>query len=814
MSSDQGKPLAASAISHGWIRPLDHPELGTRTNGQSVVRYLRFGRAVQVDALLLKPGAAGRWVPYVPSHPAHVTVSVPDKDGRWELVKDVELPPIPPFAGEGLNQEMSIDEMQRLIDRGAAVTHRIELGGLSTSILRVECDREHPVWPSHGECNGGPFMVPFATLDPLVALGTAPTEEMPLPEYLPPLSKGRIAPQAPEGMTVECLPHEVVFRGERLTIGFSLIRPALTQLGWDGVNSGRAQENRLHPRLKSGPLLQSFDADLPASLWTGLVEVLGNRICYRDLTCGFDIRLHASFTVQENGFRLELRQRSGRELPVIEAEGWRLAWNCAAAMTGAAARPTLLPGRNGDVELPVFWAGDGNGCLRCERREGEASLQVESYRVQNAVVGGIVPEPRPSPDRCQLLLPCSRDSAWQWTVDALEPEVQSLSDPGGAVRMHWGSLYSCFRPEYGGFSNNAVSVNCHVNQCCAAELVVFTRKPPRGFDPLELFRFTIERALLGGGGYGYWRGLYLDADPVLVSAAGRIHQARPDTAWLRRISPGLTRAVERMLGTIGDEGLALCRDLSGNSRSWRWSSNAMDVVGFGHMDAYVNAWTYRALRNAAAILRDLGLPALGSRCTGAAERLKDVYARLLLNPETGWVAGWRSRDGQLHDAAYLWLNGYACAFGVLSHEQAAEALRRLERLRRRAGAAHAHFGLPFNLQPIPPEDHMLPQIYGRFTPTFENYTDGAMAPASAVYYLRALQIHGLQEEAEQIAADLEVGFTRGHFNGGVGSGVEFHRWDGSPTGYEGSFVASWAPLYAIAILRGLIKPNEPEWWPS
>ena len=815
--------LQASGVSHGWVHPVHHPDLGVEINGQSVVRYLRFGREVRVDAIELKPVRAGRWVPSVPTHPAHITVSVPRDGGRWQAIQDIDLPPIPAIAGKGLRQDMSIEEMEHVLAQGLTVTHRLELGGVHTDVLRVECDREHPVWPNHGECNGVPFMVPFGTLDGLTAFGQAPAGEMPLPAYQRPLRAGAIRPVAPAGMTVEALPWMVLFRGERLSLGFSLIRPELPHLGWDGTGSGRAGENRLHTRVRggygffhgqSGPVLRTFRGDFGANTWTGRAEVDGNRVVYRDLDCGQGVQIDAVFTVEADGFRLALTQRAQRDVPVVEVEAWRLAWDCALAMTAAAAVPTLQPGRNGHVALPMFWAGDGNGCLRCEQLDGEAYLQIESYRGSHAVTGGIVLGARPAPTACLAVPAGEHRTTWQWSVAAFEPQAPAgAPEAGPAVRRHWGSIYSCFRPEFGGFSNNAVSVNCHVNQGHPAEIVAFTRPPERGPDPLTLYRFTIERALLGGGGYGFWRNLYLDSDPVLVSAAGRIHQARPEAAWLARIMPGLVSAVRRLLSTLDDEGLACCRDLSGNRGSWRWSSNAMDVVGFGHLDAYVNAWTYRALRNAAALLRDAGQADLAARSRDAAERMRQAFPRRLINPETGWVAGWRSRDGQLHDAAYLWVNAVACAFGLLPREQAAEALRRLERVRHDVGAGHAHFGLPFNLWPIPPEDHMLPQLHGRWTPTFENYTDGAMSPCFAMYYLRALAIHGLHDEAAAIAADLELGYERGHFNGGVGSGVEFYRWDGVPTGYEGTFVASWTPLYAIAIQRGLFEPAEPEWWP-
>jgi hypothetical protein len=60
---------------------------------------------------------------------------------------------------------------------------------------------------------------------------------------------------------------------------------------------------------------------------------------------------------------------------------------------------------------------------------------------------------------------------------------------------------------------------------------------------------------------------------------------------------------------------------------------------------------------------------------------------------------------------------------------------------------------------------------------------------------------------------LEKGYAAGLWTGGNGSGVEFRSWDGLATGYEGSFVANFSALYAIAVEKGLIAPPQPEWWP-
>jgi hypothetical protein len=883
-----------------------HPRLGVEINGQTAVRYLRFLRPVELDHLELPPAAgarsAGRWVPDVPTHPAHLLVSVWE-NGAWRLVREVDLPADPRIAGQGLRQDMSVEEMNEHFARvRQAPPHRIDLAGLRTDHLRVECDREHPVWPNHGECNGGEYHVPFALLGPLTAHGRPLQDDYYPPLYRPLLQVGAVEPSLPSrlslspsrsgrgagvraggvgapGMTVTQRPEMLLFSGDRLSVGFSLRRPTLAHLGWDAHDQGLAGRQRLSFTKRgidqtggpSGPLLRPLTADLGAQLWTGTVEVRGNQIAYRDLHSVAGLTIDATFTVEPDRLRLELTQTCSAPLPVLQAEAWRLVFDLSSGLTACAGLPTLRPGRNGEVAFPALWASDSVGCLTMNlpehsgptppspegphgwlppascaggRRDPSGPvprLQIESYRDLTALSGGIVLAEEQSPEGTTVLPAGVSRAVVELAVAALEPAAlpgRALST-GAAGR--WAAIFACFRPEYGGFSNNAASVNCHLSQGGPADLIAFTRPPARGPDPVALGRFTIERALLDGGGYGYFRNLYLDSDPNLVCAAGRLHQVRPDLAWLQRIAPGLRAATDRMLGTLagpddfsdsdsppgppcredsraeraaGGIGLAVCRDLSGNTGSYRWSSNGMDVVGFGHLDAYVNAWTYRALRNAAPLWRDLGEAELSVRCATAADALRAAYAPALLNPETGWVAGWRSRDGALHDYALLFINGPALAWGLLDDEPARTALRNLEALRARVGPGSVALGAPLNLLPIDPGDHMLPLIWPRTSPTFENYTDGALCAQAATYYLRALSRYGFREPAARLAAELEQGYAAGIFDGGMGTGHEFRSWEGLPTGYEGTLIGNFAPLYALALEQGVIIPPDPEWWPA
>ncbi len=820
------RALPHDCIAHGGVKAVHHPELGVPIHGQTAVRYLRFRRSVRIDRLELPlSGSVGRWVPNVPGHPAHLLVSALDASGGWRLVKDVDLPRIPGIAGEGLIQEMPVEAMAAAIAEAAkGVVHRVDLGGLETTCLRVECDREHPVWPNHGECNGGPFMVPFGILNPLSSHGEEGTRVLAQAVRGDLLTVETFAPKVPAGMAVRDLPQMLLFKSDRLAIGFSLRRPLLMHLGWDAVGGDGADRNRLSLRRVdagavgglSGPLLRGLEVDTAAHLWTGSVAVEGNRVTYRVHPAQGGIEIEACFTVEADRVELALTQTCDADLPVLEAEAWRFAWNLRAGMTATAGVPTLAPGRNGDAQLPAFFATDGQGCLACRLLAGDPKtvrLQTESYRNQHTRTDGFVLAPRPD-NETPLTLPAgTRRATLELAVTAFEPAAETTGLPAG-VRRHWSSIFACFRPELGGFSNHAASTNCHVNQWAPVEIVAYTKRPASGPDPIALAQFTVGRALLDGGGYGYHHELYLDSGPILLAMAGRLHQSRPDLAWLRQVVPGLRAAFDCMLGHVDQSGLVVCRALSGNTGSHRWSCNAMDVVGFGHIDAYVNAWSYRAFRNAAVLFGALGDAGRALQAGDAAETLRAAYAPALVNPETGWVAGWRSRDGVLHDYGFLWINGPAIAFGLLDDDAARRALAGLEAFRQKVGLGSARLGLPCNLLPIDSEDQMITAYAGlNGQPSFELYTDGG-ASGSAGYYLRALATYGFSEGAGRLARDLDEGYAHDLFTGPIGEGQEFLSWEGLQTGYEGTLICRLDSLYAIAIERGVIHPTDPEWWPA
>jgi hypothetical protein len=112
------------------------------------------------------------------------------------------------------------------------------------------------------------------------------------------------------------------------------------------------------------------------------------------------------------------------------------------------------------------------------------------------------------------------------------------------------------------------------------------------------------------------------------------------------------------------------------------------------------------------------------------------------------------------------------------------------------------------------EDQIFPQLIGGSDPTYELFCDGGLSTLLAGHYIRALSCNGFKTEARKLADDLDAGYAAGFFTGAVGSGNEMRSWEGMPSAYEGTLIYSLTTLYAVAVEKGLIAVQSPEWWPA
>jgi hypothetical protein len=175
-----------------------------------VMQFYRFYRRVRLDRMTIVPQVV-RWAS-TPTEtralPAEITIHAWDaKRSVWERVVHKELSPPPP---------------------GKA--YEIDLGGIETTHLKIECTRQHKVPPNGGEMWANEHYVPFVALHDVTFEGAERSRyDTDLP-VAPPLRVRRHNPKAPRGMTIRAEEDQVTFASPAFAIGFSLRRPLLTHL--------------------------------------------------------------------------------------------------------------------------------------------------------------------------------------------------------------------------------------------------------------------------------------------------------------------------------------------------------------------------------------------------------------------------------------------------------------------------------------------------------------------------------------------------------------------------------------------------------
>jgi hypothetical protein len=370
--------------------------------------------------------------------------------------------------------------------------------------------------------------------------------------------------------------------------------------------------------------------------------------------------------------------------------------------------------------------------------------------------------------------------------------------------------------------NNALS---DVAPACAfyyGEPMLFWDEIVPGIKASALLRSTVDHALhchVARDGHCisfFDHEIHFCANPCFIIAAWQYWKLSRDREWLS--------AHLAVLHRIGDFLARRDVDLDGLVESWN-AGNAgtlrepdradvyYEFTNFGWKNAYSNAFIYKAWRCLAEMLAAGGHPNGAGHYLALAEKLRQAYVAKLLNPATGWFAGWVSADGAMHDYGYTFVNGMAVAYGLVSPAEGRVILERLVRKSHEIGFTAWRCGVPMNLIPVSQADWIQPSITldgqaapeaagaGEVCPPFGFHPyNGGTSGALTWPYLLGLQTAGLNEEADRILNAMLGHAEAGLFQNGIvnsgGSGAEFHRFDGRTTGYEGYLPEVWNFLMA------------------
>lgn len=382
----------------------------------------------------------------------------------------------------------------------------------------------------------------------------------------------------------------------------------------------------------------------------------------------------------------------------------------------------------------------------------------------------------------------------------------------------WGDQSRPFSAPEGILSNNVISDAVSFALPFYADQAFWTPVIAPGISIMDQVRRSIDwwldhRLDPSGEVIGYWDYRhFLDANPGILISAWDYVEATGDRAWLvKRISQFELLSAFLEQRDVDHDGLVEATQ-SGNlgtliqpARSCCW----WDALNCGHKDGYTNAFIYRAWRCLAELEGQLGRTQQQSRYTELADQLKAVYFKALYNPATGWLAWWKSTDGQLHDYATPIVNGLAIEYGLVEPDEGRKILALLWKKMQQVNFTRLDLGLPCTLVPVLRGDYLQPDGLGMpsredGTDTFQNYMNGGISAGHTLHFIMAHYIVGEAEKGDRVlSAMLDRQATSGFHNGvqnKANEGIDWTTWSGEPRGYEG-YLADVFVFMQAAVLR-------------
>jgi hypothetical protein len=646
----------------------------------------------------------------------------------------------------------------------------------------------------------------------------------------------------PRRVTSQLLGSEVLYTTPVMRVGFRLGRPALSFLSFDpdgisddprdllrhvamfeGEDNDWSPNHPLFGQYALGPQIVTPDGvshiGQLAAVSSGRATVEGATISYKLDLPSAGQHLDLRWTVEESGLQLDVVREGSRELHAVECSAWHVAFDAKVSQPCLIGRPEQA-GETGSTRGPAILYAPGYGSLAVSST-GDAMLRFEAARGLNTTALEVAVGARPG-ELGDHILPAGHSVA-QVRFDVTHgrgPALRADAPPSvvAGVRRTWlGGL--TYRLDTATVSNNGNSLHVAGQIDQAALLARQLGHVDERMHALDFVRDSIDRYLDGGPAYmagrssfhdGLIQDEYVQAEPSVLLGIAHCLAGQPDDAWLRRRGPAIRAVIDRTRARdIDDDGLIESRLRTGVTGGSQWSTNQCDSVSFGWKDAYTNALLFDALVRLPEVLAGPEWADVRSDMADWARRLEEAYGPAFWNDATGWLAGWRSIDGELHDAGYLWVNGAAVTAGLLATGRARSAIERLWDEIRAAGFSDYRLGLPSCSRPIPRGDliqGLIGQPHGYLTP-HGLYMNGSASLTWAGYFITALRLVGMEREADDVIEATLGSLADGTAIGGCASGIDNRTWDGTPCGYEGILTYQFGVLGAALERYGADLPG-------
>jgi hypothetical protein len=418
--------------------------------------------------------------------------------------------------------------------------------------------------------------------------------------------------------------------------------------------------------------------------------------------------------------------------------------------------------------------------------------------------------------------------SYTFTVTSIYPHFPGVEKKEFAgFRRNYLNLFQV-NPRLQVLANNSCSDPCAFTLFLSSMLALKTPLLVDSLKAIDLLKMSVERYLNGMkayGMYGYngtWEDKdivvdqsksesydYLDTYPSLVISACNYIRGSGDITWAEKYYPKIKEWIDKQMKRDYNNNGLVEYELSGNSGSWNGvarPANWWDTIGFGHEDAFSNSITYDALNLMVMIAEMLHKKEDVERYKQLSIKLKNAYFTTFYNPKTGVLAGWKSRDGKLHDYYFLMVNSMAVYYNLVPENKIKDVMLALWNKMQEVGYKDFTMGIPGNLISIRREDytHHDPRWGGGEkedgSDAFQRYENGGASINWSYFILKAFKKAGLNEQLQQITEGILAGIDAGEFQGSCSAGgmtKDWKTWKGECWGYEGFLCDGYLVLLAL-----------------
>ena len=174
--------------------------------------------------------------------------------------------------------------------------------------------------------------------------------------------------------------------------------------------------------------------------------------------------------------------------------------------------------------------------------------------------------------------------------------------------------------------------------------------------------------------------------------------------------------------------------------------NWWDNFSFGHKDVYFNCLCHRALRELSDLLTRLGRGDEAKKYKKQLELFDKNFYNTFYNPETGLMAGWISRNGEIHDYGFTFAVSMGINEGVIPKDEGKRMLKKLLSIMKKEGYGDLRFGIPGNVMPVAQKD----TIDWPCMSDWGRYENGGLNGMNGFHFLTAMYRVGLRREADDI----------------------------------------------------------------